>query len=111
VTGSGGGVEPSPETPVPAAAVPAPAATRRERLRHGARRVRLYGWTMLLVVAFVVIIGLIVDNTRRVKIGWVFGATHTSLVWIILVAAVVGWLAGLATSVVLRRRSRRSTGP
>jgi uncharacterized integral membrane protein len=111
VTDSGGGVEPSPEIPLPGPAVPVPTATRRERLRHGAHRVRLYSWTMLLVAAFIVIVGLIVDNTRQVKIGWVFGGTHTSLVWVILTAAIVGWLAGLATSVVLRRRTRRASGP
>jgi uncharacterized integral membrane protein len=58
-----------------------------------------------------VIIALIVDNTRRVKIGWVVGSSRTSLVWIILVAAIVGWLAGLATSFVVRRRLRRAMEP
>ena len=28
----------------------------------------------------IVIIALIVDKTRQVKIGWVFGSSHTSLV-------------------------------
>jgi uncharacterized integral membrane protein len=80
-------------------------------LRHRAQQVRFYGWTMLLVISLVIIIGLIVDNTHQVKIGWVFGSSHASLVWIILVAAVVGWLAGLATSFVVRRRIRRAIEP
>ena len=83
-------------------------ATRRDRLRLRAHRVRLYGWTTLLVAALVVIIALILDNTRRVELGWVFGTSRTSLVWIIVVAAIVGWLAGLATSFVVRRRIRRA---
>ena len=83
-------------------------ATRRDRLRGRAHRVRLYGWTTLLVAALVVIIALILDNTRRVELGWVFGTSRTSLVWIIVVAAIVGWLAGLATSFVVRRRIRRA---
>jgi len=90
---------------------PAPLPQRRERLRHHAHRIRLYGWAGLLLVALVVIIALIVDNTRRVKIGWVFGSSRTSLIWIILVAAIIGWLAGLATSFIVRRRLRRAMEP
>jgi uncharacterized integral membrane protein len=97
--------------PAPDQAVPAPPATRRERLRHRAHQVRLYSWTTLLVAALVVIIALIVDNTHQVKIGWVFGSSHASLVWIILVAAIVGWFAGMATSFVIRRRIRRGIEP
>jgi uncharacterized integral membrane protein len=79
---------------------------RRERLRHRAHQLRLYSW-----MALVVIIALIVDNTSEVKIAWVFGSSRTSLPWIILVAAIVGWLAGLATSFVVRRRIRRGIEP
>jgi hypothetical protein len=32
--------------------------------------------------------------------------TNASLVWIILAAAVLGWLLGIATSVVFRYRTR-----
>jgi uncharacterized integral membrane protein len=42
-----------------------------------------------------------------VKLSWVVGTSHASLVWIILVAAVLGWLLGIATSVVFRLRTRR----
>jgi uncharacterized integral membrane protein len=104
-------VELPPESAAPAETVPAPPATRRERLRHRVRQVRLYSWATLLVAALVVIIALIVDNTRQVKIGWIFGSSYASLVWIILVAAIVGWFAGLATSFVVRRRSRRRIEP
>ena len=96
--------------PTPGAAL-APRGTRRERLRHRAHRARLYGWTALLVAALVVIVALIVDNTGRVRVGWVFGSSRTSLVWVIVVAAIVGWLAGLATSFVVRRRIRRASKP
>lgn len=87
--------------------VSAGGTTRRARLRHRARKVRLYSWTTLLVATVVVIIALIVDNTRKVEIGWVFGSGQVSLVWIILIAAIVGWLGGLATSYLVRRRVRR----
>jgi uncharacterized integral membrane protein len=61
----------------------------------------------------VVVIALTVANTRQVKLSWVVGTSHASLVWIILAAAVLGWLLGIATSVLfrLRTRRRRATEP
>jgi uncharacterized integral membrane protein len=61
----------------------------------------------LLVAALVILILLVAANTRSVKLDWVVGSTHASLVWIILAAAVLGWLLGVATSVVFRYRTRR----
>ena len=111
LTTSEGEADNSAESPSATVTAPPRPVTRGERLRHRAHQIRLYGWTTLLVVALVIIIALIVDNTRRVTIGWVFGSNRASLVWIILVAAIVGWVAGLATSFVVRRRIRRATEP
>jgi uncharacterized integral membrane protein len=81
--------------------------SRRQRLgRHG-RRTRLYTWAFLLVALLVVLVVLIAKNTRSVKLDWVFGSTNASLVWIVLAAAVLGWLLGIVTSVVFRYRTRR----
>ncbi len=80
--------------------------TSGERLRRRARRARVYAWTAILVLTIVIIVALIAANTSRVKISWVFGDTRERLVWIILVAALVGWVAGIATGVVARRRIR-----
>jgi uncharacterized integral membrane protein len=81
--------------------------SRRERLgRHG-HRARLYTWAVLLVAALIILILLIAANTRSVKLDWVVGSTHASLIWIILACAVLGWLLGIATSVVFRHRTRR----
>jgi uncharacterized integral membrane protein len=55
----------------------------------------------------VIVIALAVANTRQVKLSWVVGTSHASLVWIILVAAVLGWLLGITTSVIFRLRTRR----
>jgi uncharacterized integral membrane protein len=83
------------------------AEPRRERLlRHG-RHTALYGWAFGLVALLVVLIALVVANTRRVKLSWVVGSGHASLVWIIFAAAVLGWLLGILTSVVFRLRTRR----
>jgi uncharacterized integral membrane protein len=81
---------------------------RGERLRRGTRRTGLYTWAALLVALLVVLVALVIANTRKVEVSWVFGSTRQSLVWIILAAAIVGWLTGIATSVLFRRRTRRA---
>jgi len=91
----------SPET----AAAP-PLESRGERRRRHGRRARLYGWSILLVLALVVIVALIASNTRQVKVSWVVGDAHASLVWLVVVPAVIGWLGGIATAIVFRRRTR-----
>jgi uncharacterized integral membrane protein len=92
-----------PETLSPAP----PAETRVDRLRRHGRRTGLYTWALGLVALLVVLIALVVANTRQVKLSWVLGAGHASLVWIILAAAVLGWLLGIVTSEVFRLRTRR----
>ena len=47
-------------------------------------------------------------NTHTAKLDWVVGSTRASLSWIILAAAIFGWLLGIATAVVVRRRTRRA---
>jgi uncharacterized integral membrane protein len=89
----------------------APATTeeesRTERLvRHG-RRTRLYANAVALVVLLVVLIALIVSNTRQVKLSWVFGDGSASLVWIVVFTAILGWLLGIVTSWVFRHRTKR----
>ena len=56
-----------------------------------------YTGAVAFVALIAVVIILISANTRNVKLCWAFGSTHASLVWIILAAAVFGWLLGLAT--------------
>lgn len=84
-----------------------PVESRRQRmLRHG-RRARLYAWAILALGVLVVLIVLIAANIRSVKLDWVFGSGHASLIWIVLAAAVLGWLLGIATSVLFRFRTRQ----
>jgi uncharacterized integral membrane protein len=82
---------------------------RGDRLRRHAHRTWLYTWAGALVVLLVVVIALVAANTRSVKVSWVFGSTHQSLVWIILATAILGWLLGIVTSVIFRFRTRRRT--
>jgi uncharacterized integral membrane protein len=80
---------------------------RGARLRRHGHRGLLYTWVALLVAMLVVLVALIAANTHKAKISWVFGDTHASVIWIIVVSAILGWLAGIATAVLLRRRTRR----
>lgn len=81
--------------------------SRRARAGRYGRRTAWYLWLSVLIVAGVLFIILIAENTRRVKVGWVFGYSHISLVFLVVFATVVGWLLGLATSFLVRRRTRR----
>ena len=80
---------------------------RGDRIRRHSQRVRLYGVAFVLVALLVCLVALVLANTRSVRLSWVFGDTNASLVWIILAAAILGWLLGLATSIAFRRRTRR----
>jgi uncharacterized integral membrane protein len=79
---------------------------RSERLRRHGRRTGLYAWAFGLIALLVILIALAVANTRQVKLSWVVSTGHASLVWIVLTAAVLGWLLGIVTSVVFRMRTR-----
>ena len=84
-----------------------PPESRSERLRRHGRRGRLYASAVEAVALLVVVVALVVENTRQVKLSWVIGTTHASLVWIIVAAAILGWLLGIITSVIFRLRTRR----
>jgi uncharacterized integral membrane protein len=88
-----------------------PVEPRREQLRRHGRRTGLYVWAFSLVALLIVLIALVIANTRQVKLSWVAGSGHASLVWIILASAVLGWLLGIVTSVVFRMRTRRRLTP
>jgi uncharacterized integral membrane protein len=88
-----------------------PVEARSAQLRRYSHRAGLYTWALLLVALLVVVVALTIANTRQVKLSWVFGTGHASLVWIILAAAVLGWLAGIVTGIVFRLRTRRRRRP
>lgn len=53
------------------------------------------------------LIALVAANARSVELDWIFGSGHASLVWIVVGAAVLGWLLGIATCILFRYRTRR----
>ena len=80
--------------------------TPRERTRRHTRRAGLYVHAFALAALLVVLVALLLANNRRVTVSWVIGEDEQSLVWIVLVTAVLGWLLGLVTSMLFRRRTR-----
>lgn len=84
-----------------------PIEARSARLRRHGHRTGLYVYAFTLVALLVVVVALVVANTRQVKLSWVVSTGHASLVWIILASVVLGWLMGIVTSVVFRLRTRR----
>jgi uncharacterized integral membrane protein len=95
------------ESPQPETLAPDPSESRGDRLRRHGRRAGLYSWAVGVIALLVILIALVVANTRQVKLSWVVGTSHASLVWILLAAAVLGWLLGILTSEVFRLRTRR----
>ena len=84
-------------TPVEGPSRPSGEPRGQRLLRHG-RRAGLYTWAVLALAGLVALIVLIAANVRSVKLDWVVGSTHASLVWIILAAAVLGWLIQITTT-------------
>ena len=80
--------------------------TRGGRFRRKAHRTRLHGYAIAAVALVAYLIALAATNTAHVKVNWVFGSSHVSLVWLVLFTAILGWLLGLATSATFHWRTR-----
>lgn len=80
--------------------------SRGARLRRHGHRAWLYTAAGLCLVLLAILVVLIGANTRTVELDWVLGSARASLVWIILAATVLGWLLGIATSILFRYRTR-----
>jgi uncharacterized integral membrane protein len=80
--------------------------TRGEHARRMGGRAKLYTSLALLALLIAVIVALALDNRNEARLSWVVGDTQAPVIWIVLVAAIVGWLAGIVTGAVIRRRTR-----
>jgi uncharacterized integral membrane protein len=83
-----------------------PIESRGHRFSRRARRARLHTYAFSSVALLVVLIALAVANTRHVQLSWVVGSSTTSLVWIVVSAALLGWLLGIITTSLFRWRTR-----
>lgn len=72
--------------------------TRAEHFRRKALRGRLHGYAIATVALVAVLIALAASNTARVKVNWLIGTSHVSLVWLVLVTAILAWVLGLLAS-------------
>jgi uncharacterized integral membrane protein len=91
--------QPEPSTPV-----------QETRLRRGVRhghRTGIYVATAIVIATVVFLILLIVQNSKPVEVHYVFGAARTRLIWLVIISGLIGWIAGIATSYLIRRRTRR----
>jgi uncharacterized integral membrane protein len=80
--------------------------TRLQRgLRYG-HRTGLYTTLVLGIVALVLLILLIARNTRQVRLDYVFGHAQAGLIWLIVISAITGWVLGVVTAFLVRRRTR-----
>jgi uncharacterized integral membrane protein len=80
--------------------------TRLQRsLRYG-HRGTLYATLVLGIAAAVLLILLIARNTRQVRVDYVFGHSQTALIWLVVVSAIAGWVLGIVTAYLVRRRTR-----
>lgn len=84
--------------------------SRGGRIRRKAHRGRLhlYAFATVAVLAYVIALGAM--NTRHVKVDWVFGSSSVSLVWLVLFAAILGWLLGILITALFRWRTRAPRG-
>jgi uncharacterized integral membrane protein len=85
--------------------------TRGEHFRRKAHRTRLHGYAIAAVALSAALIALAASNTAHVKVNWVLGSSHVSLVWLVLCAALLGWLLGLLASARFHWRTRAPRRP
>jgi uncharacterized integral membrane protein len=82
--------------------------TRYQRgLRYG-HRTGMYVSLVVAIAVIVFLILLIARNTRQVKVDYVIDDTQTRLIWLVIISAIAGWVLGITTSFLIRRRTRRT---
>ncbi len=94
-----------PSGPTPGAETAA--ETGGARLVRKAHRALLYLYAGLAVALLVCLIALVLANTGRVKVSWVFGSSLVSLVWLVLFSAILGLLLGMVLGALFHWRTRR----
>ena len=88
-------------------AVPEEETRFRRNLRYG-HRTGLYVAVVVAIAVLVFLILLIARNTRQVKVDYVIDSTQARLIWLIVISAIAGWVLGIVTAFLIRRRTRRA---
>lgn len=63
---------------------------------------------LALIVAYLV--AFVAENNKKVTVHFVFYTGHTSVIWLILLSLVIGLVAGILLSQLVRRRGRHQGG-
>jgi uncharacterized integral membrane protein len=87
----------------------APSTEAESRFRRGLRyghRTGLYVSLVVALAALVFLILLIARNTRQVKVDYVVDSTQARLIWLVVISAIAGWVLGIVTAFLVRRRTR-----
>jgi len=87
---------------------PPPPRSSQPRQRNEAR-----AWLIVIGLALAVawLIAFAVENNTSVPVHWIFGTTHSSLIWVIFVTLVLGALIGALAMHLNGRRRRRAKPP
>ena len=82
---------------------------RLDRLQEGRRTFQPALWARMIVFAVVLVylILFVVLNSHQVRVHWVFATTRVSLIWVIVLAGLIGLVLGVLASQVRRFRSHR----
>jgi uncharacterized integral membrane protein len=67
----------------------------------------MYVALIIVIATLVFLILLIVQNSKPVNVHYVFGTSRTRLIWLIIISGLICWISGIATSYLIRRRTRR----
>jgi uncharacterized integral membrane protein len=86
---------------------PAPTESPRERRQRHGRRTRIYLGAIVAVVLLGLLLAWVIANRDRVEVNWLVGSTEAALSLVIFVAAAIGWVLGMVTAGIIRRRTRR----
>ncbi len=84
--------------------------TRGERFARKAHRTRLYIYAGTAVALLVALIALVIANTGDVEVSWVVGSSSVSLVWLVVISAVLGLLLGMVLAALFHWRTRTPRG-
>jgi uncharacterized integral membrane protein len=62
---------------------------------------------VVAVVGLALLIAFVLDNSQTVKVGFVFFSTRISLIWVLLIAALLGALVDRLVILLGQRRKKR----
>jgi uncharacterized integral membrane protein len=99
--------EPEARAPEAEARTPEEETRFRRGVRYG-HRTGLYAAMVVAIGVLVFLVLLIARNTRQVKVDYVVDSTQARLIWLIMISAIAGWVLGIVSAFLIRRRTRRA---